>query len=405
MKALRVVRVRWIVFLAVGTIGFIAQLTALWALTNRLGFHYLSATVVATELAILLNFLGHECWTWADRPAGATEAVARLLRFNLTNGAISIAGGAVIMPVLIEMGRVNYLLANVVAVGVCSVANFIAADRIVFRPAFCLTLTLLLLGVSGQPAEAAELRAETVDAFNRYVRVTELRMDDELHGKAPFLWVDRLPEGDRREAFARLKRGETVVSRLLTKDAGRTIDVPGGLIHHWIGTSFVPGGTLDRTVSLMQDYNRYPTIYSPNVRQSRIIDHQGDTFKTYHQLYMKKIISVLLNTEYDVRYMRLSELRAHVRSYSTRIAEVQDPGTAQEREAPVGRDGGYLWRFYNYCSLEQRAEGTYVQCESVSLSRGIPTGLGWLVGPFVTSIPRESLESTLGSMRKALAAR
>ena len=153
---MRLTRVRWIVFMAVGTIGFIAQLAALWALTNRLGFHYLLATAVATELAILLNFLGHECWTWADRPGGPIEAVARLLRFNLTNGAISLAGGLVIMPVLIEMGRVNYLLANVVAVGVCSVANFIAADRIVFRPAFCLSLTLLLLGVSGSPAEGAE---------------------------------------------------------------------------------------------------------------------------------------------------------------------------------------------------------------------------------------------------------
>jgi hypothetical protein len=95
-------------------------------------------------------------------------------------------------------------------------------------------------------------------------------------------------------------------------------------------------------------------------------------------------------------------MRAHVRSYTTRIAEVEDPGTPNEKEAPVGQDSGFLWRFNNYCSLEERAEGTYIQCESVSLSRGIPTGLGWLVGPFVTSIPRESLEFTLGSMRKAL---
>jgi hypothetical protein len=81
---------------------------------------------------------------------------------------------------------------------------------------------------------------------------------------------------------------------------------------------------------------------------------------------------------------------------------VQNAGEPSEKEAAVGQDGGYLWRFYNYCSIEERSEGSYVQCESISLSRAIPTGFGWLVGPFVTSIPRESLEFTLGKMRNAL---
>ena len=92
-----------------------------------------------------------------------------------------------------------------------------------------------------------------------------------------------------------------------------------------------------------------------------------------------------------------------VRSVSTRIAEVADADTPQQREQPVGRDSGFLWRFNNYCALEERAEGTVVQCESISLSRDIPFGLGWLVGPFVNDVPRESLEFTLGAMRKALA--
>jgi hypothetical protein len=132
------------------------------------------------------------------------------------------------------------------------------------------------------------------------------------------------------------------------------------------------------------------------------VDRQGDRFTVQLQLYMKKVIGVVLNTEYDVRYTRPTALRAHVRSYSTRIAEVRQPGTRTESEAPVGNDSGFLWRFYNYCSLEGRAEGTFVQCESVSLSRAIPSGLGWIVGPFVTSIPRESLEFTLSRMRTAL---
>lgn len=310
------------------------------------------------------------------------------------------------MPLLVELGHVHYLLANVLTLGVCSVANFVAADRVVFKPAVCLMAVALLVTGAAGPAridvEAAELRPDTLDAFNRYVRVTESRMDGELNGKVPFLRTDRLPEAERREAYALLKRGDTVVSRLVTRDRGREIDSPRGLIHHWVGTSFAPRATIDRTVALMQNYGGYQDIYSPNVRRSRTISRTGETFRVYLQLFMNKVIGVVLNTEYDVRYERVTASRVHIRSYSTRIAEVQDPGTADEREAPVGLDSGFLWRFYNYCSLDGRPEGTYVQCETLSLSRAVPTGLGWLVDPFVTSIPRESLEFTLGHLRTIL---
>jgi putative flippase GtrA len=399
-------KLRWLIFTVVGTIGFVVQLAALWILTNHLHFHYLAGTVLATELAILLNFFNHERCTWSDRPAGGQEAIRRFVRFHVANGAISLAGGALIMPLLIEVGHLHYLIANVLTVGVCSVANFVAADRVVFRTGTHhwrpILLLLLALVAWSAPVGAADLRPDTLDAFNRYARVTETRMDGELHGKSAFLWVDRLPVADRLDAYTRLKRGETVVSRLVTRDAGREIDSPHGLIHHWIGTAFAPHATVDRAVALMQNYDRYQEIYAPNVRRSRTISREGENFKVYLQLFMKKVISVVLDTEYDVRYTRISAARANVRSYSTRIAEVKDPGTAAQREAPVGQDSGFLWRFYNYCSLEERAEGAYIQCESLSLSRAIPTGLGWIVGPFVTSIPRESLEFTLGSLRNAL---
>jgi hypothetical protein len=68
----------------------------------------------------------------------------------------------------------------------------------------------------------------------------------------------------------------------------------------------------------------------------------------------------------------------------------------------VGHDNGFLWRFNNYCGLEGRKEGTYVQCETVSLSRDVPFGLGWFIRPFITGVPRESLEFTLNAMRTAL---
>ena len=196
--------------------------------------------------------------------------------------------------------------------------------------------------------------------------------------------------------------GEVVVHRLQTREAGREIDIPDGICHHWIGTMFAPAARLDQAVTLMQSYDKYQEIYRPAVRRSKTISRDDDRFKVYLQLFMKKVISVVLNTEYDVRYVRAGSNRMHVRSFTTRIAEVEDPDTANPKEKPVGHDNGFLWRFNNYCGLEAREGGTYVQCESVSLSRDVPMGLGWLIRPFVTGIPRESLEFTLTAMRAAL---
>jgi hypothetical protein len=120
---------------------------------------------------------------------------------------------------------------------------------------------------------------------------------------------------------------------------------------------------------------------------------------------VKKVITVVVNSEHEARFTRPARDRAEGRIRSTRIAQVEDPDTPQERELPVGRDGGYLWRLNTYWRLLERDGGTYLQCESISLTRGIPTGFGWLVGPFVTSIPRESLTFTLETTRNRLAER
>ena len=116
----------------------------------------------------------------------------------------------------------------------------------------------------------------------------------------------------------------------------------------------------------------------------------------------KKVITVVMNTEHDVRYFPVSATREHSRSYTTRIAQVEDPGEPTEKEKPVGNDGGFLWRLYSYWRFEEKDGGVYVQCEALSLTRSIPVLVSWLVKPFVTSIPRESLVHTLTSTRTAL---
>ena len=249
---------------------------------------------------------------------------------------------------------------------------------------------------------AAELKPQTIEAFDRYVRVTEARMQTELDGQSPFLWVDRLPDDEREEAYAKLRAGEVVIDRLETRDGDEKIKIPDGKIHHWIGTVLIPGVTLEQTMALVQDYDRYAEIYNPDVRQSKLLSRDGSRFRVYLQLFKKKVVTVVLNTEYDAEFVRLDDQRAYVPSYITRIVEVEHPDTSDEREKPEGRDRGFMWRFYNYCSYEERADDTYTQCESITLTRGIPFFLNVFIRPFVNGIPKDSLTFTLEAARRHL---
>jgi hypothetical protein len=247
-------------------------------------------------------------------------------------------------------------------------------------------------------AAAAELQNRTTQAFDRYVRLTEAR----LNGNGPFLWIDGLPEARRREALDAVRRNELSIERLETKDNGREIDAPGGMIHHWVGTAFVPGATIDQALSILQNYNEHHRIYAPTVAASKLQSRDGDRFRFFLRFVMKKVITVVVNTDHEAVFRKPAADRAEGWIHSTRIAEVENPGTPTEREKPVGNDGGYLWRLNTYWRMLARDGGLYIHCESVSLSRGIPTGFGWIVGPFVTSIPRESLTFTLDTTRRQL---
>jgi hypothetical protein len=227
-------------------------------------------------------------------------------------------------------------------------------------------------------------------------------MDSETARREPFLWVDTLPPERRTAAHAQLREGKVVIERLETLDNGKRIDVPGGLIHHWIGTVFVPGATLAQTLSLEQDYNHHQEYFQPDVIRSKILRHQGDDFLVALRFYKKKIITTVLDTEHEVHYTVLDSTRASSRSHTTRIQEVENAGKPDERLEPEGNDRGFLWRMNTYWRFEQKDGGTYVESQSISLTRDIPAGLGFLIGPFVNSVPRESLTFTLATTRAAV---
>ena len=252
----------------------------------------------------------------------------------------------------------------------------------------------------------AELRPETLAAFARYVEATQARIDQERSQPGSFLYIDTLSEPQRSQIIRRLKLGEIYMARLDTRDAtGRVITAPDAMIHHWIGDVFVPGATLQQTLELVQDYDRHQEIYRPDVVRSRLVSHVGDDFKIFYRLRRHKIITVTLDADMDVKYRRVDEAHWVSQSASTRIAEVVDADSPGEHEKPVGHDSGFLWRMNSYWGFVQGDGGVTIESESVSLTRDIPTGLGWLIGPLVTSIPKETLEHTLGSTRATLLTR
>ena len=119
----------------------------------------------------------------------------------------------------------------------------------------------------------------------------------------------------------------------------------------------------------------------------------------------KKIITVVLDTEHEVHYRSLDRARWVCRSYSTRIAEVEDADSLKERVLPPDTGHGFLWRLYSYWRFAEREGGVFIECRAISLTRDVPFGLGWAIEPIIQKLPQESLIKTLECTRKALQAK
>ena len=251
--------------------------------------------------------------------------------------------------------------------------------------------TLLVAG-----GHLAAQQPKTLAAFDTYVSEAEARIGRERN--STFLNLESLPSAQRGEVINRLRQGEVVIEK-----RGNTPEqVPDGLIHDWLGVVFIPHVDIEQVIGLVRDYNRTAQYYSPDVMQSRLESEHGDDLHVFMRLRKHKVITVVLDTEYDVHYGRIDKAHQYSVSRSTRVTEVENPGEANEHVLPPGRDHGYMWRLNTYWAFEQAKDGVFVQCEAISLTRDIPAGLTWVVGPFVNDIPRESLQFTLSATRAAV---
>jgi hypothetical protein len=264
------------------------------------------------------------------------------------------------------------------------------------------TLTLVLCLLAPAAVAAGDLTPATVAAFERYARLTEQRINDEVVRTANFLWIDTLPQNRRAEVVKGLQQGGVIIERLQTRDGSKEIGVPDGLIHHWIGTVFVPGAGVKEAVALMQDYDHHARYFAPAVARSKLLEHDGSRFRVALRFYVKKIIAVTMDTENEAEFFHPAADRAHSRIRSTRVTEIADPGTPQEKPKPAGEENGFMWNLNTYWRFLERDGGVYIQCESLTLTRDVPFAIAWIVRPIVTQMPKESLTFTMAKARDAL---
>ena len=236
----------------------------------------------------------------------------------------------------------------------------------------------------------AELQQKTVRAFEEYSRKFEKNINDAVSGKKPFLWIHSQNSDQKNRA----RRGEILIFK-----SDENVDIPKGIIHVWGVSAFIEGVEAEDVVNLLLDYNRHKNVY-PSVIDSKVLEKSADTVRGYLQFKYKKVITVVLNTEHRIDLTRLDKGRFYLRAHSTRITQIKNYGEPDERELPVGQDSGYMWRLNSYWFVEPQPDGVYVECQSLTLTRRIPFGLGWAVGPFVNSIPKESLQELVEYTRK-----
>jgi hypothetical protein len=264
-----------------------------------------------------------------------------------------------------------------------------------FAPRRLSLLCGLLLFLDAPRSLMAEPTPAAISAFNSYSNAVLSRLIQQHRSPNAFLAP---ADSNPQTADTRLRHGELIIQQLTPPTANLT----GALLHHWRGTAFAPGATPADFERLMRDFNAYPQHFAPQVLQARVIAQHGDTMQASMRIRQRHVITVVIDTTYDITFGQLDVQHGYSISQSTRIAEIESPGTPAERALSPNEEHGFLWRLNTYWSYEQRDGGLYLQIEAVSLTRSIPRGLGWAIGPYVESIPRESLEFTLRSACNAL---
>lgn len=383
---------RWAVFNLVGLAGLTVQLGLVALLVHALGWHYLVATAVGVEAAVLHNFLWHHRWTWRDRrPASRRDLAGRLARFHLLNGVVSLTGNVGLTALGTGVLHIDPVVSNLLAIAICASANFAASHVAVFRSAS--VACVLILGLAS--GARAGPPASTVAAWRAYESQVESAYTASSAAPAGQFFVH-----DRASLAPDWRRAVMQGTPSIRKIEAASVE--DGKIHHWVGAVFVPAVTIEGAIETVQRSAGSEFRAYPDVLASRLIERSGPRARVFMKLRRDSVITVTYNTEHVVDYARLTSTRAVVRSVATRIAELAAAGSPDEHEKPPSQDNGFLWRLNAYWRYEAVTGGVIVECESVSLSRPVPLMIRPIANPIVDRVARESMTRTLTSLRTLL---
>jgi hypothetical protein len=239
-----------------------------------------------------------------------------------------------------------------------------------------------------------ELKPKTIEAFDRYIAATEVKMQPRWSGEH-FLWFDDYP------GLRQLLLGGQVVTR--PANGNGVVNVPGGLIQDWAGAVFVPDTTLKDVLSVVEDYPRHSEIYKPDVEEVKVLSHSGNDFLIRTRVLKAKLfISDVLEIDNQIHYVALDPKRIYSRSASQRVVEIANPGKRDEHALEPGHDRGLLWRINGYWFFEESDGGVFITCESITLTRDIPFLMAKMLSPILHELPAEALKTSLEETRKAV---
>ena len=262
------------------------------------------------------------------------------------------------------------------------------------RPRMPTAAIMLLLAA---PCLAAQLTLPAQEVFENYAAALEKRLAQQHASPDTYLAVFNLAGTERADAERHLRSGAMRVEPV----NGGTHEVSGGLLHHWRGTAFVPGGKAKDMLALLRDYDHLARYYAPEIESSHVLSDHGGVAAVAIRMRKRKVVTVVLDTEYDVQ-TGLTGASGYGFSRSTHIWQIEEAGTRNEHRLPEGNDDGFLWRLNPYWSFVELPDGLLIECEAISLTRDVPSGLAWLIMPIIKDMPRESLKFTLSATRNAL---
>jgi hypothetical protein len=258
-----------------------------------------------------------------------------------------------------------------------------------------------ILVVLPTQALAAHLDPAGQRAFDEYAIALQTRLEHQHASSETFIAALNGNPSHRTQTLEQLEAGTVIIESALDHPKA----VPSGLIHHWRGTAYVRGATSSDMLALLRDYRDLPRNYGPEIQSSAVRWEGSGAASVAIRMKRKKVITVVLDGEYDIRTQPISSHSGSSSSRSTHIWEVDAAGTPHEHHMNEGDDDGFLWRLNSYWSFQEVPGGLLIECEAVSLTRDIPSGLSWLATPLVEELPRESLEFTMQATRNALAAK